>query len=252
MKTVDYTSVPSIVAALQGQDALVSAMAFETIEVQKVLIDAAVQAGVRRMIPSEYGCDTKNPKLASIPIYLPKIAIREYLDQKVVENPAFSYTIVMNSSFLAPGWTLNFIVDVNEKKCLIKDGGDVLFSAATLPAIGQSIIGILTHVEETANRPVKIKSVDSTQNELIAMARKIDPTATWDIRYASTHDLEKEAHERWNNGDHSPEVVEKFINRAFLGKGYGGQFPETDNELLGIEELDKRELEELVRTAMRR
>lgn len=225
-------------------------MAFETIEAQKILIDAAVQAGVRRMIPSEYGNDTQNPKLATIPIYFPKIAIREYLDQQVAENPGFSYTIVMNSSFLAPGWTLNFIVDVNAKKCLVKDGGNSLFSAATLPAIGQSIVGILTHLEETANRPVKIKSVDSTQRELISMAQKIDPSAEWDITYARTEDLEKEAHQRWIGGDHSPEVVEKFINRAFLGKGYGGYFPETDNKLLGIRELSKFELEELVRTAM--
>jgi len=248
VKAVDYASIASLEAALQGQDALVSAMAFEAIDVQKNLVDAAFNAGVRRMIPSEYGNDTWNPNLASIPIYQPKIAIREYLDQKVAERPSFSYTIIMTSSFLAPGYALNFLVDVDNKKCEIKDGGDVLFSATTMDSIAQAAIGILLHLDETANRPVKVKSVDATQNEILAIARKAEPTAQWDITYVKTEDLEKEARESWAKGDHGKSVVEKFIWRAFLA--WAGYFEHTDNDLLGIKALDKFGLERLVTSAV--
>ena len=248
VKAVDYESIPSLEAALQGQDALVSTMAFEAIDVQKNLVDAAFNAGVRRMIPSEYGNDTRNPNLASIPIYQPKIAIREYLDQKVAERPSFSYTIIMTSSFLAPGYALNFLVDVDNKKCEIKDGGDVLFSATTMESIAQAAIGILLHLDETANRPVKVKSVDTTQNEILAIAQKAEPTAQWDITHVKTEDLEKEARESWAEGDHSERVVEKFIWRAFLA--WAGYFEHTDNDLLGIKALDKVGLEELVTNAV--
>ncbi|KAH7084152.1 hypothetical protein FB567DRAFT_498026 [Paraphoma chrysanthemicola] len=248
IRVVDYESVPSLESALQGQDTLVSALGYESIDVQKNLVDAAFNAGVRRMIPSEYGNDTLNPNVATIPIYHPKIAIREYLEQKIAERTSFSYTIIMNSSFLAPGYALNFLVDVEKKRCDIKDGGNIKFSAATLETIGKAAIGILLHLDETANRPVKIKSIDTTQNELLAIAQKVEPSAQWDITYSTTQDLEKEARKSWEKGDHSESVVEKFIWRAFLA--WGGYFENTDNELLGLTSLDKAGLEKIIRAAM--
>ncbi|KAL8371177.1 hypothetical protein RB595_001157 [Gaeumannomyces hyphopodioides] len=248
---VDYGSVSSIEGALRGVDGLVSALSFDSIETQRNLVDGAFAAGVRRMIPSEYGNDTENPKLATVPIYLPKIAIREHLDRKVAEGGgAFSYTVVMNASFLHPGYALNFLVDMDKKKALIKDGGDVLFCAATLAHIGQAIVGIFTHPDETANRSVKIRSVETTQNEILSMAQKIDPAAVWDLSYCRTEEEEAKAHERWAKGDRSEEVVEMFINRAFLGEGWGGYFPVVDNELLGIGEIGKQGLEDIIRTAV--
>lgn len=121
-----------------------------------------------------------NPKLASIPIYQPKIAVRKYLDERVAQNPRFSYTIMMNVSFLAPGCALDFLVDVKGKKANIRDGGNVKFCATTMPHIGQAVIGILTHLEETANRPVKISSVVTTQNEIVEIAKKVDPSGEWE------------------------------------------------------------------------
>lgn len=252
VKIVDYNSVPSLEAALRGQDALVSAMAFEAIHEQKNLVDAAVNAGVRRMIPSEYGNDTMNPKLATVPIYQPKIAIRERCEQKVAENPSFSWTTIQNASFLGPDWTLDFIVDVKERKADVKDGGDVLFCAATYDDIAQAVVGILTHLEETANRPVRISSINTTQNQIIVIAKELGATDGWDITYSRTEDLETEARKRWAEGDHSEEVIAMFINRAFIGEGWGGYFPVLDNDLLGIKGLEKSEFRNIVKLAMAR
>ncbi|KAI0010699.1 putative oxidoreductase CipA-like protein [Xylariaceae sp. FL0662B] len=250
VKRVDYKSLQSLEAALQGQDALVSAMAFEAIQEQKNLVEAAVNAGVKRMIPSEYGNDTLNPKLAAFPIYQPKIAIRELCEQKVTEKPYFSWTTIQNASFLGPDWTLDFIVDVKERKCDVKDGGDVLFCATTYDDIAQAVVGILTHLDETANRPVRISSVNTTQNELIAMAKDLGAIDGWNITYSRTEDLEAEALRRWKEGDLSEEVIAMFINRAFIGKGWGGYFPVLDNDLLGIKGLERDELKAIVKLAM--
>jgi putative NADH-flavin reductase len=59
---VDYTSVESLTYALEDQHALISTLASLALPTQKLLIDAAVKAGVERTIPSELGCDVKNPK----------------------------------------------------------------------------------------------------------------------------------------------------------------------------------------------
>ncbi|KAI1385185.1 NAD(P)-binding protein [Hypoxylon trugodes] len=252
VKEVNYDSIESLESALRGQDALVSAMAFEAIHMQKNLVDAAFQAGVKRMIPSEYGNDLLNPKLAAFPIYQPKIAIREQCEQKVKENPSFSWTTIHNASFLGPDWTLDFIVDVKERKADIKDGGDVLFCATTYDDIAQAVIGILTHPEETANRPVRISSVNTTQNELIAIAKELGATDGWNLTYSQTENLESEAFRRWSEGDHSEEVIAMFINRAFIGKGWGGYFPVRDNDLLGIKGLGRDELKAIIKLAIDR
>ncbi|KAI1371624.1 NAD(P)-binding protein [Hypoxylon crocopeplum] len=249
---VDYDSIESLEAALKGQDALVSAMAFEAIHEQKNVVDAAANAGVKRMIPSEYGNDLMNPKLAAFPIYQPKIAIRKRCEQKAAENPTFSWTTIHNASFLGPDWTLDFIVDVKQRKADIKDGGDVLFCATTYEDIAQAVIGILTHLEETANRPVRISSVNTTQNELVTIAKELGATDGWDLTYSQTEDLESEALRRWAEGDHSDEVIAMFINRAFIGKGWGGYFPVRDNDLLGIKGLERDELKAIVKLAIDR
>ncbi|KAI2627577.1 NAD(P)-binding protein [Hypoxylon sp. NC1633] len=252
VKEVDYDSIESLEAALKGQDALVSAMAFEAIHEQKNLVDAAVNAGIQRMIPSEYGNDLMNPKLAAFPIYQPKIAIRQRCEQKAAENPSFSWTTIHNASFLGPDWTLDFIVDVKQRQADVKDGGDVLFCATTYEDIAQAVIGILTHLEETANRPVRISSINTTQNELITIAKELGATEGWNLTYSKTEDLESEALRRWAEGDHSEEVIAMFINRAFIGEGWGGYFPVLDNDLLGIKGLDRNELKAIVKLAIDR
>lgn len=183
VRGVDYASTASLETALSGIDCVVSAMSFDAIVSQQNLVDAAAAAGVSRMIPSEYGNDTMNPKLATMPIYQPKIAIRERCQRKVVETAGrFSWTVVMNASFLAPDWTLDFLVDMMNLKCDIKDGGDILFCATTYEDVARAILGIILHPQETANRPVKISSIDTTQNEILKMAQEICPNEYVEFR----------------------------------------------------------------------
>lgn len=41
-----------------------------------------------------------------------------------------------------------------------------------------------------------------------------------------------------------------LINRAFLGNGWGGFFPEKDNKLLGINGMNKEELRQIIQAAL--
>ncbi|KAK7230019.1 hypothetical protein V2G26_002189 [Clonostachys chloroleuca] len=51
----DYNSINSLSSALKGHDAVVSAVGAAGIVGQKVIIDAAILAGVKRIIPGDYG-----------------------------------------------------------------------------------------------------------------------------------------------------------------------------------------------------
>lgn len=65
----DYPEI-ELLKAFEGHDAVVSTIATANARQQKSMIDAAIKAGVKRFIPSEFGSDTLNEKaMAILPQY---------------------------------------------------------------------------------------------------------------------------------------------------------------------------------------
>jgi hypothetical protein len=68
--------------ALKGQDAIVSAIGAAGFQEQKVFIDAAIKAGVKRFIPSEFSTNTLSEAVRQlVPVFEPKKAILDYLKE---------------------------------------------------------------------------------------------------------------------------------------------------------------------------
>jgi hypothetical protein len=87
------------VRALRGQDAVVSGLGFEGKPTERALIDAAVEAGVKRFLPSEYGVDNTNPAASGLsPVFRRKADIIEYLKSK--EGSGLSWTAVPTGMWL--------------------------------------------------------------------------------------------------------------------------------------------------------
>jgi len=61
--TGNSTSVLTLRSNFLGIEAVVSLVGAPALTQQKAYIDAAVAAGVKRFIPSEFGCDTQAPYL---------------------------------------------------------------------------------------------------------------------------------------------------------------------------------------------
>lgn len=69
-------------------------------EERKKIIDAAVTAGVKRFIPSEFSGNMENKEnITIISIFADRVAVGEYLKEKAASNPDFSYSIVSNGPF---------------------------------------------------------------------------------------------------------------------------------------------------------
>ena len=95
----DY-SESSLADAFKGQDAVVSTISGGALQDQFKIIDAAVKAGVKRFIPSEFGSDSTNKAGNEIcPIFEGKLKAVEHLKQKADGNPNFSWTGVMTGPF---------------------------------------------------------------------------------------------------------------------------------------------------------
>ncbi|KAK6371339.1 uncharacterized protein PV06_04059 [Exophiala oligosperma] len=249
---VDYSSVASLTEALKGQDVVVSTLASESTGSQNPLIDAAVAAGVKRFIPSEFGSDTTHPKSSQLPIYKHKVDTQRYLKAKAAENPGFTYTLVLNGAFLSWGVQVGFIVNVQNHSATVWNGGDVPFSATNLETIGKAVVGVIKHLPETANRPVYVQEALITQNQLIKYAREKDGVE-WQITPKETARAYEEAMAELAKGpdaDIGSAMVGSLMS-AIFDSSYGPDFSShLDNELLGIKGMTDADVKQMVENLM--
>ncbi|KAK9252679.1 NmrA-like family-domain-containing protein [Lipomyces tetrasporus] len=243
---VDFTSVESLTAALKGIDGLVSTMAAAAIENQTVLIDAAIAAGVKRFMPSEYGSCTTSPKLEALPIYAPMFKIRQYLQEKAKAGK-LTWTVLACGAFLDFLFGGPMLLDYANHKAILFDEGDNRISSTSLPNVGKAIVGIFKNFEATKNKIVRSSEVILTQNKLLRIAEGVRPDIKWETSKVQTSAVLKEGLDELSAGDFSMPVIMKILKgTAFAGDIYGGAYDETDNELLGVKELTEEDLKKLV------
>lgn len=197
-----------------------------------MLFDAAVAAGVKRFLPSEFGSDLSNPKTASLPFFGYKIAARKYIEEKVKAGADITYTYVISAPFLDWGIEVGFLFDWKEGKPSIYDGGNVPFSTTSLSSVGLATVGVLSHYEETINRQVYVHDIVITQNQLLAIAKKVAPQKKWAPVPTKTSDRYEAANAALAKGDLS--MMHEYIFVGMFTDGYGGKFEDVENKLLGV------------------
>jgi len=142
VKVVDYSSHGALVAALAGVDALVSAIATQSIDTQRRVIDAAVDAGVKFFIPSEFGLANTHPLLRrDFPIFEDKNIVQEHLEHLRLRGKV-DYALIFVGLFLDWGME-GFILDVKKKKVGLWDGGERRISMTSMASIAKAVVGVL-------------------------------------------------------------------------------------------------------------
>lgn len=243
---VDYTSVSSLTAALKGQDAVVSTVGTAGLLGQSLLIDAAIAAGVKRFIPSEYGSDTSNPKAAALPVFGYKIATRKHLERKVAAGADITYTYIINGPFIDWGLQVGFLLDLSTNKPTIYNSGDQKWSTTTLSSIGLATVGVLSNHEETKNKEVYIQDAQVSQNQFLAILKKLKPELLLEPVHVQTAEIEKASNEKLAKWDYSEEVLVPYFFVGIFGEVYGSLFAKDDNKLLGVPGKSEKEVEDIV------
>jgi uncharacterized protein YbjT (DUF2867 family) len=243
---VDYSSQDSLTNALKNQDVFISTIPQH--DTQPALIDAAIAAGVKRFIPSEFGSNISgNAKTAALPVFKGKGITQEYLKQKASE---ISYTLIVTGLFLDWGMQVGVSINLKGGPTRVFDGGDDKHSTTLLSDIGKAVVGVLKHPEETKNRAIYVQSAAVSQNELIEIAQKAKPGVKIERQEASIKQLVEDSHKQLKQGgDQIDSAMFGFIVVSVFGnsKEYGNEWSEkNDNELLGIKELTTEDLEGLI------
>jgi saccharopine dehydrogenase-like NADP-dependent oxidoreductase len=102
-KSADYSSHDSLVKAFEGSDAVISLVGPPNGYASQIqLIDAAVSAGVKRFLPSEYGSDFENEKVRTIPLFADKFAVHDHI-AKAHKESGLEYDLITTGLFLEIG-----------------------------------------------------------------------------------------------------------------------------------------------------
>lgn len=243
---VDYSSQESLISALKGQEAFISAIPQH--DQQPALIDAAIAARVQRFIPSEFGSNIAgNSNVAALPVFKGKKITQEYLQKK---SSDISYTLINNGLFLDWGIQAGVLLNLKGGPTRIFDGGNDKHSFTTLSDVAQAIVGVLKNPKETRNRAVYVQTAALSQNEAIEIAEKAKPDVKIERQDTSVKELLETSYKQLSQGgEQIGAAMFGFIVTSIFGdsKEYGNLWNEkNDNELLGVKEKSTAELKDLI------
>lgn len=245
----DY-SAASLRDAFKGQDAVISTVSSTkpgALDLQKTLIDAAIAAGVKIFVPSEYGVDTSD---RSSPDFIPflgeKIAILDYLRERQAK---ISWIALVTGSLFDWGLEIPGFGgwDLGARTVTIYDGGDIPYEATTLDQVGRAIAKSLKNPELTRNHHVYVNSFTVTQNEVLKALEKISGEK-FTVSQSTVEDLWRGGAAKLKGGQ--PLGVLAMVAGTIYGKGGLANYSATKglwNEKIGLEQenLDKT-LESLI------
>ncbi|OAQ73982.1 oxidoreductase CipA-like [Pochonia chlamydosporia 170] len=241
---VDFSSVDDLTAALKGQDAAIALFGATSLGLQYGLIDASIKAGVKRFIPSEFGGDVGLPKNRTLLPFIEKGKVQDYLSEKS-KSSSLTYTYVYNGPFLDWGIQHNFILDTSDYQPTIYNGGDVVFNTTSLDTIANGVVAVLSHPDETKNRAVYLGDFKVSQNDLLAIAKKVAPNKPWQPKHTTLDEATAEADKRLGQGVVDYHTIAPYLYRSIFDPEHGGNFKHNDNELLGVPKKGQKFIEEV-------
>ncbi|KAH6656458.1 hypothetical protein BKA67DRAFT_531727 [Truncatella angustata] len=169
VRRADLSSVESLSAAFAGQDAVVSAVSIVAAVVpgaQNPMIDAALAAGVKRFIPSEYDLNTRN------------------LQGEILGD----WLLLFDWSLTRGIYGFSF----KDKTATIFDSGNQKVSTTSLAFLAKIVAAVLQHEEKTANQYIDVIESTVTQNQLLEII-EAEMGSKFTVRHISTNEVTRES-----------------------------------------------------------
>ncbi|MCJ1466368.1 hypothetical protein MMC07_004987 [Pseudocyphellaria aurata] len=228
-----------VLEALKGQDAIVLLLPPTDISIHKSVIDTAIKAGVKRVIPSEFGSDTSNPAvIEQVPVFKGKQEVTDYLKSK--EGTGLSWTGIITGGFFDWGLKSKFIgYDLEAHKAVIYDDGNNPVLATLLSTIGTAVGSTLKNPSLTANKFIFINDFRVSQNEILASLEKATGGEKWEIERRTTAEAKSSGFEKLSKGDFSG--VQDLILASIYGGGDEFDYSLHNESANGPLGLDKPE-----------
>lgn len=264
VKQIDYDDHDSIVAALQGQDALVITLStFAPPGQQEKLLKAAADANVPWVLPNEWSPDSQHEDLLKdvYPFHhLPAARAK-------IEELGTSSWIAVSCGFWYE-WSLAipaaFGIDLAKREATLFDDGTTKMTISTWPQVGRAVAALLSLpitpedgdtkrcTEHFRNKHVYVGSFTISQKDMLESAIRVTDTKLkdWKVSYEPAKERYEKAKEDMKNGDRMA-FAKQMYTRVFYADD-SGNFEKRmglQNEMLG---LPKENMDEATRAAVKR
>ncbi|OCL04614.1 NAD(P)-binding protein [Glonium stellatum] len=263
--SVDFTQHSTLVDTLSGQDAVVVVTQFvpgsDLDRLQLALIDAAIEAGVKLFIPSEWAPDTVGGNGASgeligamtlppTPVIAMKRVVHNYLMARASEGKIAFATI--HPGVILERWIGSIALDFISRAAELPDGGYHPFSMTSLQTVCRALAGVLSNYPQTRNRFHYIADGVATLDQFVTILEHKDPsgkTQPWIRKSIDIVATNAVAIERMKE---QPMGVQEFL-AGLRVPFFGGLtvWKRLDNRDLGIKDEDRVDVrEEMERIAV--
>ncbi|KAL9123614.1 MAG: hypothetical protein Q9175_008323, partial [Cornicularia normoerica] len=242
----DFESSVSLVAALQGQDALLCCVPGGATKyaAQKVLIDAAIEAEVKLFFASEFVADILSPHYRIFPTELvgDKVKTREYLQEKAKAGE-IAWTALNGGPFFDMWLKHGFAgFDIPARRASIYGTGNNLACWTPLPIIATAVANMLHKPLANLNRGILISGVQNlTQNNLLA-ALEAEMGEKFSVDYIDVRKIKSDAMEKLEKGEWKAAARGLTISAQFNDEEGSANFWHlVENEGVGVQAVDVRE-----------
>jgi uncharacterized protein YbjT (DUF2867 family) len=244
---IDYSDTAALTKALANQDVVVSTIGGEGLASNfgEVLVQAAIDAKVKWIIPSEFGIDVEDPA-ANIPLLASKLAVANLLKKN---QSNIAYTFITTGAFLDWGFDNGFLgFDIKNHTAVLYDEGKNLVSGTTLPTIAKAVVGTLRNPQLTQNKRIYVADATFTQQQALALFEKYT-NAKWTVKNVVAANERKRAEENLAKGN-IREAFGGYILSFAYGGNPGANFEgKSINKAIGVPTVP---LEQIVKEAVQR
>ncbi|KAH8649785.1 hypothetical protein BX600DRAFT_489822 [Xylariales sp. PMI_506] len=240
---VDYESAESLVNALRGHDAVICTLNGTAAKDHRPIIDAAIQAGVKRFVPSVFGSFPTDPKAhQALKFTIPYADTQKYLIEKA-EDGVLEYTIFSVGAFLDLVFVYPILLDWKNRSAQLFDGGKQPVSMSSLTTVGKTIAAALLRPEVSRNRNLFVHDTSISQIKLLEMAKKHSKGEWTEINVDGDSEYQRALVAAEGADIFDPSASFPLVVAALLTGKFNSAYKSVDNEILGLELLNDEELE---------
>jgi len=243
----DYPGA-ELVEAFRDVDVVISAISMMGMHEQYKFIDAAVEAKVKRYIPTEFGLDSLPDWLVELrPMFRIKHDVRDYLIA-LADKGAIEWTGIVCNVFFEMGVQSGFFqFDWSTKSALLIGDGGTKWVATTLDTVALAVARAIETPRETLtrNKLLLIQDFRTSQKQILDAIQSKTNT-TWKVESVVYDDWLDQIQTQVRNGDDSALSKLTFAT-VVTGSDWEGR-PEFANALL---ELPTRPFDQAMEAALR-
>jgi hypothetical protein len=250
VRTADKWEFDDLVRALREAETecLIMALGVKSAEEHILLGEAAREAGVKRVIPADFGSlDARDPTAQRmLPLFQRKVQIRKRLEQMADTSIGmFSWSSLVCGHLFDWGLKNGFLhVDLKNRSVEFLDDGNKKFSASTLARVAEGVHKILDRPIMSRNRVMTIESFAVSQREIHASLERVSGEK-WSITQRESQPYIAELKKKADEGDH--QAVEDLVYA--LGVVDGNLEEKRDHAMRWLG-LEKTNLDDAIREVL--